>query len=102
MLEYMLVRAEDRPLIDASHGKLKWIVLDEAHSLVGAAAAEIALLLRRVLLAFSVRPEDVRFVATSATIGSARLSANSFSGSWPTLPAFETTTLSPRLIELSD
>ena len=49
---------------------LKWIVLDEAHSLVGAAAAEIALLLRRVLLAFSVRLEDVRFVATSATIGS--------------------------------
>ena len=70
MLEYMLVRAEDRPLIDASQGKLKWIVLDEAHSLVGAAAAEIALLLRRVLLAFSVKPEDVRFVATSATIGS--------------------------------
>ena len=56
MLEYMLVRAEDRPIIDASKGKLKWIVLDEAHSLVGAAAAEIALLLRRVLLAFSVKP----------------------------------------------
>jgi hypothetical protein len=70
MLEYMLVRAEDRPIIDASQGKLKWIVLDEAHSLVGAAAAEIALLLRRVLLAFSVKPEEVRFVATSATIGS--------------------------------
>lgn len=70
MLEYMLVRAEDRPLIDASRGKLKWIVLDEAHSLVGAAAAEIALLLRRVMLAFSVEPEQVRFVATSATIGS--------------------------------
>ena len=70
MLEYMLVRAEDRPIIDASQGKLKWIVLDEAHSLVGAAAAEIALLLRRVMLAFSVNPEEVRFVATSATIGS--------------------------------
>jgi ATP-dependent helicase YprA (DUF1998 family) len=70
MLEYMLVRAEDRPIIDASQGKLKWIVLDEAHSLVGAAAAEIALLLRRVLLAFSAKPEEVRFVATSATIGS--------------------------------
>jgi DEAD/DEAH box helicase domain-containing protein len=70
MLEYMLVRAEDRPIIDASRGKLKWIVLDEAHSLVGAAAAEIALLLRRVMLAFSVKPEEVRFVATSATIGS--------------------------------
>lgn len=70
MLEYMLVRVEDRPIIDASQGKLKWIVLDEAHSLVGAAAAEIALLLRRVMLAFSVKPEEVRFVATSATIGS--------------------------------
>jgi DEAD/DEAH box helicase domain-containing protein len=70
MLEYMLVRAEDRPIIDASQGKLKWIVLDEAHSLIGAAAAEIALLLRRVMLAFSVKPEGVRFVATSATIGS--------------------------------
>ena len=70
MLEYMLVRAEDRPIIDTSQGKLKWIVLDEAHSLIGAAAAEIALLLRRVLLAFSVKPEEVRFVATSATIGS--------------------------------
>ena len=70
MLEYMLVRAEDRPIIDVSQGKLKWIVLDEAHSLVGAAAAEIALLLRRVMLAFSVKPEEVRFVATSATIGS--------------------------------
>lgn len=70
MLEYMLARAEDRPILDASKGKLKWIVLDEAHSLVGAAAAEIALLLRRVMLAFSVTPENVRFVATSATIGS--------------------------------
>ena len=70
MLEYMLVRTEDRPIINASQGKLKWIVLDEAHSLVGAAAAEIALLLRRVLLAFSIKPEEVRFVATSATIGS--------------------------------
>ncbi|MFJ5486145.1 DEAD/DEAH box helicase [Hansschlegelia beijingensis] len=70
MLEYMLVRAEDQPIIDASRGRLKWIVLDEAHSLVGAAAAEIALLLRRVMLAFAAKPEEVRFVATSATIGS--------------------------------
>jgi len=52
MLEYMLVRADDRPIIEGSRGRLKWIVLDEAHSLVGAAAAEIALLLRRVMLAF--------------------------------------------------
>src|SRR5690606_38246064 len=70
MLEYMLARLDDQPIIEASKGKLKWIVLDEAHSLVGAAAAEIALLLRRVLLAFDVKPEEVRFIATSATIGS--------------------------------
>lgn len=70
MLEYMLARAEDQPIIERSKGKLKWIVLDEAHSLVGAAAAEIALLLRRVLLAFDCKPEQVHFVATSATIGS--------------------------------
>ena len=69
MLEYMLVRDQDAPILKASNGKLKWIVLDEAHSLVGAAAAEIALLLRRVLLAFEVKSSDVHFVATSATIG---------------------------------
>ena len=69
MLEYMTVRREDRPMIEASKGKLRWIILDEAHSYVGSAAAEIALLLRRVLLAFDVDPAEVRFVATSATIG---------------------------------
>ena len=72
MLEYMLVRAEDEPILAASQGRLRWIVLDEAHSLVGAAAAEIALLLRRVLLAFGVHARDVHFVATSATIGEGR------------------------------
>jgi len=69
MLEYMLVRPEDRPIIEASKGRLKWIVLDEAHTLVGSAAAEVALLLRRVMEAFEVDPANVRFVATSATIG---------------------------------
>ncbi|MBX5168783.1 DEAD/DEAH box helicase [Rhizobium sp. NZLR1b] len=72
MLEYMLARAEDQPIIEKSHGKLRWIVLDEAHSLVGAAAAETALLIRRVLLAFDTAPENVHFVATSATIGDDR------------------------------
>lgn len=69
MLEYMLVRRIDRPLVENSRGKLRWIILDEAHSYVGSSAAEIALLLRRVLLTFGVKAEDVRFVATSATIG---------------------------------
>ena len=69
MLEYMLVRTVDKPILDQSQGKLEWIVLDEAHSYVGSQAAEVALLLRRVLAAFGVSPENVRFIATSATIG---------------------------------
>ncbi|WP_449410484.1 DEAD/DEAH box helicase [Methylobacterium komagatae] len=72
MLEYMTVRHQDRPLVEASQGKLRWIILDEAHSYVGSAAAEIALLIRRALLAFGVTPDQVRFVATSATIGEGR------------------------------
>ena len=71
MLEYMLVRTEDRPILQQSRGKLRWIVLDEAHTYIGSQAAEMALLLRRVLHRFEVNPSDVRFVATSATIGGA-------------------------------
>lgn len=69
MLEYMLLRNEDAPILQKSKGKLRYIVLDEAHTYVGAQAAEIALLLRRVCLAFDVDPAEVRFVATSATLG---------------------------------
>lgn len=69
MLEYMLMRAQDGPILERSQGTLRWIVLDEAHSYVGAQAAEMALLLRRVREAFGVAPQDVRLAATSATIG---------------------------------
>ncbi|WP_051328112.1 DEAD/DEAH box helicase [Desulfatirhabdium butyrativorans] len=69
MLEYMLVRTPDAPILEQSRGKLEWVVLDEAHTYVGSQAAEAALLIRRVLLAFGVAAENVRFVATSATIG---------------------------------
>lgn len=71
MLEYMLIRAQDAPILEASRGKLRWIILDEAHTYIGSQAAELALLIRRVLHAFGVAPQDVRFVATSATIGNA-------------------------------
>lgn len=67
MLEYMLVRKEDEPILKQSQGKLEWIVLDEAHTYVGSQAAEMALLLRRTMIAFGVKPENVRFIATSAT-----------------------------------
>lgn len=72
MLEYMLVRKEDEPILDQSKGMLKYIVLDEAHTYVGSQAAELALLLRRVMQAFGVGPGTeypVQIIATSATIG---------------------------------
>jgi len=69
MLEYMLVRKQDQPILTQSKGKLRWIVLDEAHTYVGSQAAELSLLLRRVMHGFGVEPKNVRFIATSATIG---------------------------------
>ncbi|MFM7167990.1 MAG: DEAD/DEAH box helicase [Planctomycetaceae bacterium] len=70
MLEYMLLRKVDAPIIEKSRRKLRWIVLDEAHTYLGSNAAEISLLLRRVMHAFDADPLQVRFVATSATMGS--------------------------------
>jgi DEAD/DEAH box helicase domain-containing protein len=70
MLEYMLVRNADVPIIEKSKGALRWILLDEAHTLTGSKAAEMALLIRRVVLAFEVDIKDIRFAITSATVGS--------------------------------
>ncbi len=69
MLEYMLIRQRDSPILNISQGTLDFVILDEAHSYVGAQAAEISLLLRRVALAFGRAPSEIRYVATSATIG---------------------------------
>ena len=69
MLEYMLVRNADTPILEKSKGKLRWILLDEAHTLTGSKAAEMALLIRRVISAFEVNVKDVRFAITSATVG---------------------------------
>lgn len=69
MLEYILVRDKDVPLLENSKGKLRWILLDEAHTLVGSAASEMALLIRRVVDAFEVDIKDLRFAITSATVG---------------------------------
>lgn len=70
MLEYMLVRNIDAPIVEISKQQksLRWIILDEAHTYVGSQAAELAMQLRRVLQAFGVEAKNVRFVATSATI----------------------------------
>ncbi len=77
MLEYILVRDKDVPLLDNSKGKLRWILLDEAHTLVGSAASEMALLIRRVVNAFEVDINDLRFAITSATVGSGEKSEKS-------------------------
>ena len=69
MLEYMLVRNSDVPILEKSKGSLRWILLDEAHTLTGSKASEIALLIRRVIAAFDVKIGDIRFAITSATVG---------------------------------
>nr|WP_246200094.1 DEAD/DEAH box helicase [Maribacter luteus] len=69
MLEYMLVRNADVPIIEKSQGSLRWILLDEAHTLSGSKAAETALLIRRVVTAFGVDISNIRFAITSATVG---------------------------------
>lgn len=69
MLEYILVRQSDQKMLQESAGKLRWIVIDEAHSFSGSAAVELAYQIKRILNAFNVKAEDVRFACTSATIG---------------------------------
>lgn len=70
MLEYLMLRDEDAAILEQSKGKLRFIVVDEAHNYQGAQAVELALLLRRVMNAFGVQPNQVRFSAFSATLGS--------------------------------
>lgn len=72
MLEYILLRKKDESLIDPSLKSLRWMVIDETHSYTGAGAAEMAMLLRRVSLAFNVNPHDIRYATSSATFGNAK------------------------------
>lgn len=69
MLEYILVRQKDQQMLQESANRLRWIVIDEAHSYSGSAAVELAYQIKRVLEAFGRTPEQVRFACTSATIG---------------------------------
>ena len=66
MLEYMLCRPQDAVFFGPD---LRAIVLDEAHLYTGTLAAEITLLLRRLLLRCGLKPADVTHFATSATLG---------------------------------
>ena len=73
MLEYIMLRDKDKTLIhekgEAEEGTLRWIALDETHTYTGAGATEMAMLLRRVLMAYGVTTDEVRFATSSATIG---------------------------------
>jgi DEAD/DEAH box helicase domain-containing protein len=66
MLEYMLCRPQDAPFFSSA---LRSLVLDEAHLYSGTLAAEICLLLRRVLLRCGLESDKLLQIATSATLG---------------------------------
>jgi len=66
MLEYMLSRPQDAVFFGKA---LRTVVLDEAHLYTGTLAAEITLLLRRLLDRCERAPEHILHIATSATIG---------------------------------
>lgn len=65
MLEYILARPNDFPLIGNA---LRTIVVDEAHLYTGTLAAEVSLLLRRVITKAKVDNSKILYIATTATI----------------------------------
>ena len=65
MLEYVLSRPNDYPLIGNA---LRTIVVDEAHLYSGTLAAEVSLLLDRVLFKAGKKSSEILHIATSATI----------------------------------
>lgn len=77
MLEYMLARPIERDIFDKT---AEWllshednyltIVLDEAHMYRGVVGAEVALLLRRLQSRLGVSRDKIKFILTSASLGS--------------------------------
>lgn len=79
MLEYMLLRPIEAPIFDqtaawlAADNENKFtVVLDEAHMYRGAAGAEVAYLLRRLHARLGVPRNRVRYILTSASLGSSQ------------------------------
>jgi len=77
MLEYMLLRPYERPVFRetadwlAQDGNQFLLVLDEAHMYRGARGAEVGFLLRRLRarLGINDRPDKLRVICTSASLG---------------------------------
>src|SRR6266498_5877039 len=65
MLELILTRTEERPLVGAAKG-LRFLVLDELHTYRGRQGADVALLVRRTRDACDAR--QLQHVGTSATM----------------------------------
>lgn len=79
MLEYMMLRPIERPIFEQTTELLKSdsenrliVVLDEAHVYRGSSGAEVAFLLRRLHSRLGVSRDRVRYILTSASLGSSR------------------------------
>lgn len=75
MLEYILARPNDYPLIGNA---LRTVIIDEAHLYTGTLAAEVSLLLRRVVAKSKVPNNEVLYIATTATISDDKEERQSF------------------------
>lgn len=67
MMEYMMLRHADIKIFQG--GRLQAMILDEAHLYSGDVGNDINMLIRRVLVRYGKDSNDIRFYATSATIG---------------------------------
>lgn len=66
MLEYMLLRPQERPLVQQATRQLQFLVMDEMHVYRGRQGADVAMLMRRMQQR-SGNPR-LQFVGTSATL----------------------------------
>ena len=76
MLEYMLMRPIERSLfsqtkawLDSDPSNQLILVIDEAHLYYGAAGAEVALLIRRLMARLGINRTRLRCILTSASFG---------------------------------
>lgn len=87
MLNIMLLRAIERDLVDLTRSWLEsddqhvfHVVVDELHMYRGTAGTEVAYLLRKLLHRLGLSPDSpqVRFIATSASLGQAEAPAREY------------------------
>lgn len=72
MLELILTRPQERPLVQAAEG-LRFLVLDELHTYRGRQGADVALLIRRVR--DTLNASNLQCIGTSATLAGVGLFA---------------------------